>query len=72
MVINRAGALSKEYFISYMKLIMNSKGYSTQQAKELTFQRIFTCDSERLGKSSYQQFLLAFEELNDQSGVEVS
>lgn len=34
MTINHAGALKKEYFISYMKLIMNAFGCSVEEAKD--------------------------------------
>lgn len=63
MVINKSGALSKEYFISYLELVMNAKGCTLPQAKDLVFKRIFNNDAQRLGKSSYQQFLLAYENI---------
>lgn len=63
MVINRSGALSKEYFISYLELVMNSKGCTLQQAKDFVFKRIFNNDAKHLGQSSYQEFLLAYENI---------
>lgn len=63
MVINSAGSLRREYFISYMKLIMNTKQCSVNEAKKVTFERLFRNNSQSLGVFSYQQFLQAVEEL---------
>ncbi|WP_324609843.1 hypothetical protein [Oceanobacillus damuensis] len=63
VVINHGGALRKEYFISYLTLVMNTMQCPVEQAKEVTFQRLFRNDTKTLGKESYRQFLLAYEEL---------
>ncbi|QGH32826.1 hypothetical protein GI584_01610 [Gracilibacillus salitolerans] len=63
MIIKNAATLKKDYFISYMKLIMNTMKCSIHQAKEMTFDRLFKNDPERLGTTSYQEFLIAYEEL---------
>ncbi|MET3697492.1 hypothetical protein SAMN05877753_10688 [Bacillus oleivorans] len=63
MVINRAGSLRKEYFISYIKLIMNAYSYQVEEAKELVFQHLFGLQEDRLGHETYQQFLQAYREL---------
>lgn len=63
MVINHAGALRKEYFIAYMKLIMNAFECPIEQARDLTFERLFRLKEDYLGNESYQQFLLAYEEI---------
>ena len=63
MVINRAGSLRKDYFISYMKLIMNAYNYQVEEAKELVFQRLFGMREDSLGLETYQQFLQAYREL---------
>ena len=63
MVINSSGALSKEYFISYLELVMNAKGCTLQQAKDFVFNRIFNNDAKHLGHSSYQAFLLGYENI---------
>ena len=63
MTINHAGTLGKEYFISYIKLIMNACGCSVDEAKEQTFKRLFSSQEESMGRATYQQFLKAYREL---------
>ncbi|WP_077325025.1 hypothetical protein [Virgibacillus siamensis] len=63
MIINRGGDLHKEYFVSYMNLIMNAMECSVEKAKDVTFQRLFKNNPKKLGVTSYQEFLLAYEEL---------
>jgi hypothetical protein len=65
MTINRAGILSKAYFVSYMKLIMNAANCSPERAKEITFQRLFGAEKGSLGNLSYEAFLDASEELQN-------
>jgi hypothetical protein len=65
MTINHAGTLNKEYFLSYMKLIMNAHQNTVNQAKELTFQRLFGSQTNSLGRRSYENFLLAYNELKE-------
>ncbi|MBY0213857.1 hypothetical protein [Priestia aryabhattai] len=65
MTINHSGRLSKEYFVSYMKLFMNAYEYTAEQAKELTFQRLFGAQCESLGDITYKNFLLAYDELKN-------
>lgn len=61
MVINHAGALRTEYFIAYMKLIMNAFECSVEQARNITFERLFRSKEDYLGNESYIQFLKAYE-----------
>ncbi|MGD6792624.1 hypothetical protein [Metabacillus indicus] len=63
MVINHAGALRKEYFIAYMNLMMNAFGCTDEEAFDKTFQRLFQSQETYLGNESYQQFLLAYDQL---------
>ncbi|WP_411334528.1 hypothetical protein ACK1LH_03715 [Metabacillus indicus] len=63
MVINHAGALRKEYFTAYMNLMKNAFGYTDEEAFDKTFQRLFQSQETYLGNESYQQFLLAFDQL---------
>lgn len=65
LIINSAGALRKEYFISYLKLIMNARQCSVDEAKNVTMKRLFQNNSQSLGMFSYRQFLLAYEELKE-------
>lgn len=64
MVINHGGALKKDYFISYLRLIMNVKICNVDVAREVAFQKLFKNNKETLGKESYQQFVLAYEEIS--------
>ncbi|WHY32406.1 hypothetical protein QNH44_15395 [Cytobacillus firmus] len=63
MTINHAGALKKEYFISYMKLIMNAFGCSVEEAKDKTFERLFRLREIEMGQETYEQFFLAYRDL---------
>lgn len=63
MTINHAGSLKKEYFISYMKLIMNAFGCSVEEAKDKTFERLFRLQEIEMGQETYEQFILAYREL---------
>lgn len=63
MTINHAGALKKEYFISYIKLIMNAFGCSVEEAKDKTFERLFRLREIEMGKETYEQFILAYRDL---------
>lgn len=65
MMINHAGALRKEYFIAYMKLLMNAFECSAQQARNLTFERLFRSKEDYLGNQSYKVFLEAYEEIKE-------
>ncbi|WP_374989396.1 hypothetical protein Q5794_28140 (plasmid) [Priestia megaterium] len=65
MTINHSGRLSKEYFVSYMKLFMNAYEYTAEQARELTFQRLFGSQCDSMGHVTYQNFLLAYGELKN-------
>ncbi|KOO42728.1 hypothetical protein [Priestia koreensis] len=59
MTINHAGILKKEYFISYLTLIMNAHGCDIDAAKQYTLNRLFGGDIMSMGESTYQNFLLA-------------
>jgi hypothetical protein len=63
MTINHAGTLRKDYFVSYMKLIMNACGCSIEEAKDRTFERLFRLKENEMGQETFTQFLLAYQEL---------
>ncbi|MCJ8007162.1 hypothetical protein ACFFF5_06610 [Lederbergia wuyishanensis] len=65
MVINHGGSLKKEYFISYMKLIMNAFGCTVEEAKDKTFERLFRFQENEMGQQTYNQFLLAYQEIKN-------
>lgn len=70
MTINHAGALKKEYFISYMKLIMNAFGCSVEEAKDKTFKRLFQLRESEMGQETYAQFILAYRDLLNETNDE--
>ncbi|HWL24194.1 hypothetical protein ACE198_24840 [Neobacillus sp. KR4-4] len=65
MTVNHAGALKKEYFLSYLNLIRLSRNCTIEQAKEIAMELFFHYNIEEYGSQTYQQFLAAFYELTD-------
>jgi len=63
MVINNGGNLSVGYFKSYFRLIMMSRQASLEEAKDITFSRLFNNQEAMLGHTSFQNFTLAYQEL---------
>lgn len=63
MTVNHAGTLKKEYFLSYIKLVMISRNCSLQQAKDITINLFFHNDSLRYGNQTYERFLDAYNQL---------
>ncbi|MGK4115382.1 hypothetical protein AB0Y38_03750 [Lysinibacillus capsici] len=63
MVVNHASVLTKDYFIAYLKLIMNSRDYTLKQAKEFAFDFFFKGDMDRYGTSTCLQFEKAIKEI---------
>lgn len=63
MVINHAGNLKKGYFISYMKLIMNTQQCSLEQAKKYMIENFFGPNTDSFGKQTYEKFMGAYQEL---------
>ncbi|MGD6802940.1 hypothetical protein [Rossellomorea aquimaris] len=59
MTVNHSGKLTKEYFISYLTLVMNSKGCTLQQAKDITFHKFFKGNFQMYGEDTYNAFLEA-------------
>lgn len=63
--VNHGGTLPKQYFISYLKLVMLSRGVSVLEAKEFTFKYFFRNDEQRFGPTTYEHFIQAYFELTD-------
>ncbi|MEB2279496.1 hypothetical protein LAV73_05685 [Lysinibacillus xylanilyticus] len=53
MTVNHASVLTKEYFISYLTLIMTSREYTLAQAKLFALDFFFKGDIERYGSSTW-------------------
>lgn len=62
MVIKKSGNLSKAYFMAYFSLMMSSRQCTIEEAKEITFERIFRNDKNTLGNTSFKHFMEAYEE----------
>ncbi|GIO23833.1 hypothetical protein [Oceanobacillus sp. J11TS1] len=65
MVINKGGNLSKAYFKAYFSLIRNSRQCTLEEAKEITFVRLFRNDETTRGDISYEHFIEAYKELKE-------
>ncbi|OSY04364.1 hypothetical protein S2E19_01698 [Bacillus mycoides] len=63
MITNHAGNLKKDYFLSYMRLIMNARQCNVEDAKDYIFQSMFGLQDNSLGEGTYQNFLGAYQEL---------
>jgi hypothetical protein len=61
MTVNNGGKLSKEYFISYLKLIMATETCSLEEAREYMFEHFFKGNKDTFGEYSYYHFLQAAE-----------
>lgn len=64
MTVNHASVLTKNYFIAYLKLIMNSREYTLIQAKKFAFDFFFKGDMDRYGTSTCLQFEKAIKEID--------
>ncbi|ODV56432.1 hypothetical protein [Lysinibacillus fusiformis] len=64
MTVNHSSILTKDYFITYLKLIMNSREYTLIQAKEFAFDFFFKGDMDRYGTSTWLQFEKAIIEID--------
>ncbi|MYL18812.1 hypothetical protein GLW04_02855 [Halobacillus litoralis] len=62
-MLHQSGALTKEYFKSYIKLVLNSGDLSIEQAQEIVLQRLFGGDRSALGGESLKNFQTACEEI---------
>ncbi|WP_174730402.1 hypothetical protein [Mesobacillus harenae] len=67
MTVNHGGSLSKQYFISYIKLVQNSRNSSIETAKQITMDLFFRMDKSRYGQETYKSFLAAYHELKKES-----
>lgn len=63
MVTKNGSKLSKTYFISYMKLVMNSREFTLEEARAYAFKEIFHNDETTNGQASFEQFEKAYEEM---------
>ncbi|EMR07188.1 hypothetical protein C772_00833 [Bhargavaea cecembensis DSE10] len=60
MVVKNAGALSPDYFLSYLRLLLSTRAGSLEEAKKLTEEQLFRGDLNRYGaytKAAYEEAL---------------
>lgn len=62
MVVNNGGNLSKEYFLSYLKLVMNAHNCTLTQAQNYMLDHFFKGNICTFGKHTYDNFLNAVNE----------
>ncbi|TQR20659.1 hypothetical protein [Psychrobacillus vulpis] len=63
MIVNNGANLSKEYFISYLRLVMKARSYSLESAKIFMQKSFFKESKEIYGIESYNNFIRAIEDL---------
>lgn len=67
MRVHHSSTLTADYFISYAKLVMNSRQLSVEETKQFMEEFFFKGDLQSYGESTYQQFLQAMEQLKNHS-----
>ncbi|MFZ7942591.1 hypothetical protein [Neobacillus sp. 19] len=65
MTVNHAGSLKKEYFLSYLNLILISRNCTLEQAKEIAMELFFHHNINEYGSQTYRRFLDAYKDLKD-------
>ncbi|TQR13350.1 hypothetical protein [Psychrobacillus soli] len=65
MTVNNGGNLSIEYFISYLKLVMEARSYSLEEAKTFMFINFFKKNNDTYGKESHIKFMQAIERIKE-------
>ncbi|MBT2738970.1 hypothetical protein [Bacillus sp. ISL-7] len=68
MTVNHASTLKKEYFLSYINLVLISRNCSLKEAKEITMDLFFRNDPIRYGNQTYERFLDAYYQLESSIG----
>ena len=65
MCVHHSSTLNAEYFLSYPKLVMNSRQMSVEETKQFMEKFFFKGDLQSYGARTYQQFLQAMEQLKN-------
>ncbi|MEI4768187.1 hypothetical protein WAX74_00755 [Psychrobacillus sp. FJAT-51614] len=63
MTVNNGGKLSKEYFVSYIQLVMNARTCSVEEACRFVLEQFFKGNKHTFGDYSYGNFLSACKEI---------
>lgn len=70
MTVNHGGSLGRNYFLSYINLILISRNCSLKQARDLAMQLFFRNNIDQYGKETYYRFIEAYEELEQKQQKE--
>lgn len=65
MTVNHGGALGKEYFLSYLNLIIISRNCTLEEARNRTMELFFRNNIDQYGKNTYNRFLDAYQDLKN-------
>ncbi|MDF2680348.1 MAG: hypothetical protein K0R47_1538 [Brevibacillus sp.] len=63
--ISSGSVLGKDYFLSYLQLVMKSRGFDLDQATAYTLHAFFQGDLCAFGQQTYENYLSAVDELRD-------
>ena len=64
VTVNNGANLTKDYFISYLKLVREARYFSLEQAQDYMVNNFFKNNNDVYGKDSYYNFLKAIEILS--------
>ncbi|WP_077305306.1 hypothetical protein [Terribacillus halophilus] len=60
-MMKNAAILSEEYFLSYFRLLLNTRGCTVEEAYQLTVDQIFEGDLNVFGEDTKKNFKLAYQ-----------
>ncbi|MEK3992895.1 MULTISPECIES: hypothetical protein [Robertmurraya] len=63
MTVNHSSVLSIDYFVSYFKLVMSSRNYEIEEAKEFMIQHFFKGNVKLYGEQTFRSFNSAYSGL---------
>lgn len=63
MTVNHSSALSSQYFQAYFRLVMNSREFNVNEAKQFIEGFFFKNNQEIYGDSTYNHFLEAYRSI---------
>ncbi|SNZ16952.1 hypothetical protein SAMN05421503_3072 [Terribacillus aidingensis] len=62
-MMKNAAILSEEYFLSYLRLLLNTRGCTVEEAYQLTVDQIFEGDLDLFGEDTKKNFKLAYQSI---------
>lgn len=64
MTVNHGGNLTEEYFRAYLSLVMNSRNYTLEKAKEFMLETFFKGNLATFGPITYASYINAVKSLS--------